>query len=599
MKSFGKLLSSVFWLMAAPLAAQNIQFSAGDADEGLTDDLRAASLVLSLTEEDETPVAQDLVAAARADYRRLLTALYADGHYGGSIAIQVNGREASSIPTFDAPNAVNRITINVTPGPRFAFGETNISPVPDGTELPDSFRPGSTAKTGRIRDAVRTVVTSWQDQGYAKATPGLQQITARHNADILDVNIAIATGPRLTFGNLTVTGNEAVRTERIRAIAGLPVGEVYSPQELVNAGRRLRATGTFDSVAFVEADDIAPGDVLPITAQIVETKPRRFGFGVELSTIEGLGTTAYWLHRNFFGGAEQLRVGTDISGIGGETGGIDYGVNLSFKRPAVLGPDTDFIFSSEISRQDEPDFILDQIELEATLNRLVREDLEVSGGFGLTTARERTDAGTREFTLLTAPLSATLERRDEPTDAKSGYYIDVEATPFLSIDGAANGALVFTDSRVYRTLGEEQKLTLAARAQVGSIFGADAEDSPADFLFFSGGGGTVRGQPYNDLGIDTEIDDEIVRRGGLSFAGAQLEARYSVTDSIGVVGFYDVGFIGDTTSPFEDGDWHAGAGIGVRYNTGIGPIRLDIGTPANGDNAGERVEVYIGIGQSF
>jgi translocation and assembly module TamA len=305
------------------------------------------------------------------------------------------------------------------------------------------------------------------------------------------------------------------------------------------------------------------------------------------------------LHRNFLGGAEQFRVEGDISGIGGETGGVDYGVNLSFKRPAVLGPDTDFLVSGGISRQDEPDFILDQLEVEATLNRLIREDLEVSGGFGLTTAREETDAGTREFTLLTAPLSATLERRDDPTDAKSGYYIDVEATPFLSIDGAANGALLFSDARVYHTLGESQKLTLAARTQVGSIFGADAEDAPADFLFFSGGGGTVRGQPYNDLGIDTEIDGEVVRRGGLSFAGAQLEARYGVTESVGIVGFYDVGFVGDTTSPFEEGDWHAGAGFGVRYNTGIGPIRLDIATPASGDNIGERVEVYIGIGQSF
>jgi len=97
----------------------------------------------------------------------------------------------------------------------------------------------------------------------------------------------------------------------------------------------------------------------------------------------------------------------------------------------------------------------------------------------------------------------------------------------------------------------------------------------------------------------TTIDGEEVRRGGLAFAGAQLEARVDVTDSIGVVGFYDFGFVGNTSNPFDDGDWHAGAGLGVRYNTGIGPIRLDIGTPASGDRAGERVEVYIGIGQSF
>ena len=72
-----------------------------------------------------------------------------------------------------------------------------------------------------------------------------------------------------------------------------------------------------------------------------------------------------------------------------------------------------------------------------------------------------------------------------------------------------------------------------------------------------------------------------------------------MTDNIGVVGFYDIGFVGETADPFGEGDWHAGAGLGLRYNTGIGPIRLDIATPANGDQIGERVEVYIGIGQSF
>ena len=66
-----------------------------------------------------------------------------------------------------------------------------------------------------------------------------------------------------------------------------------------------------------------------------------------------------------------------------------------------------------------------------------------------------------------------------------------------------------------------------------------------------------------------------------------------------MVGFYDVGQVGDTDLPLENGDWHAGAGIGLRYETGIGPIRLDIGTQASGDNVGKDVQVYIGIGQAF
>jgi translocation and assembly module TamA len=598
MKSIFRTTTCVLGLLALPLAAQDIEFFTGDASDGLRDKLRSASLVLSL-KSDETTQAQDYVAAARADYRRLLTALYARGFYSGEIAIQVNGREAAGIPPLDAPSQIDSIAISVTPGPEFSFGQTTVGPVPNWTEMPIGFANGSTATTDRVRQAVRTAVTAWKDQGHAKASPGTQQITARHTAQELDVIVAIVPGPRLTFGPLTVSGNEVVRTDRIIAIAGLPTGNVYSATDLARAERRLRETGTFDSVSLVEDENIAAGDVLPITAQISEAKPRRFGFGVEFSSIEGLGASTYWLHRNFFGGAEQFRLGGDISGIGGETGGVDYAITASLKRPAVYGPDTDFTFSSEISRQDEPDFLLDQAAVEATLNRLIREDLEVSGGFGFIATREETDLGTREFTLLTAPLGATLDRRDSLKNAKNGYYIDVDATPFLSIKGADNGARLFSDARAYRSFGTDDQFTLAARSQIGSVLGADALDAPADFLFFSGGGGSVRGQPYNDLGIDTALIGATVRRGGLSFVGAQLETRYGVTDNIGVVGFYDIGFIGETSNPFGEGDWHAGAGLGIRYNIGIGPIRLDIATPTTGDRAGERVEVYIGIGQSF
>ena len=140
---------------------------------------------------------------------------------------------------------------------------------------------------------------------------------------------------------------------------------------------------------------------------------------------------------------------------------------------------------------------------------------------------------------------------------------------------------------------------MAGRVQIGSVLDADLSEAPADFLFYSGGGGTVRGQPYQSLGIETVDGMDTVTTGGTSFLGAQLEARFLVRENIAVVGFYDFGQVGATATPGEDAEWHAGAGFGVRYNTGIGPIRLDLGTQANGDDAGSDLQVYIGIGQAF
>ncbi|MEO1638476.1 MAG: BamA/TamA family outer membrane protein [Pseudomonadota bacterium] len=581
-----------FTLCAGIATAQDVRLETNRAETAL----RAASLLLAL-EDDAAP--QDYIAAARADYRRLLTALYAEGYYAGDISITVDGAEAAGIAPLAAPDRIDQVVITVDSGARFRFGNVDVSPLPPDATISEALEQGERARSDAIGAGVRDGVNSWRALGFAKADVASQRIIARHDDRRLDVNVTLAPGPRLTFGPLLVSGAETVSDARIRQIAGLPVGEVYNPEELSRAAARLRRTGTFESVSLTEADDIGPNDTLPINALLSEAKPRRIGFGIEVASIEGLTLSSFWLHRNFLGGAERLRIEGEVAGISGETGGIDYRLGGTFTRPATFGPDTDYFISGEISREDEPEFLLDKIALETGFSRRLTDDLTVRAGVGLLRAREETEAETREYTLLTLPLDATLDRRDDASNATSGYYIDLTGTPFISTDGEIQGARLYADTRGYYSFGKSAALTLTARAQIGSVLGASISEAPADFLFYSGGGGTVRGQPYQSLGIDTVDGGETVTTGGTSFIGAQLEARYTIRENISLVGFYDFGQVGDTATPGEDAEWHAGAGFGLRYNTGIGPIRLDLGTQASGDNAGEDLQVYIGIGQAF
>ena len=585
-------LAVALGLLSGPASAQDVRLESQAAQGALN----AASLLLSL-EDDAAP--QDYVAAARADYRRLLTALYAEGYYSGSVSITIDGTEAAAIAPLAAPSQIGQVVITVDPGPQFRFGEVALAPLPPEAVINPNLAAGQPARSGEIQTAVREVASAWRDLGYAKVAVDSQRITAQHDTERLNVVVTFDTGPQLRFGALNVAGNENVSDDRVRQIAGLPEGTTFSPEELTRAERRLRRTGTFASVAFTEADDIGPNDTLAINAQLSEAKPRRVGFGIELSSIEGLTLSSFWLHRNFLGGAEQFRAEAEVAGIAGETGGIDYRIGASFNRPAVFGPDTDYFFTGEISREDEPDFLIDKIAFETGFSRIVTEDLTVRAGVGLLSAREETDVETREYTLLSLPLDATLDRRDDPTNANEGYYVDLSATPFISTDGEIAGTRVYGDVRGFLTVGEAERLTFAGRGQVGSVMGADLTEAPADFLFYSGGGGTVRGQPYRALGVETLQGMDLVTTGGTSFLGAQLEARYLIHDNIALVGFYDIGHVGETSTPTEGGDWHAGTGLGVRYNTGIGPIRLDLGTPASGDDAFGAVQVYIGIGQAF
>ena len=592
-----KFLAIALSVFGSAVLAQDISFAAPDASDALRAKLRDASLSLALG-NDNAPDSQDYVAAARADYRRLLTALYNDGYFGGTISIKVNGREAATLAPLDAPAKIATIAISVTPGPAFSFGQTQITPVHSATVLPNSFAPNLPAKTAVIKQAVTTAIDGWRDAGHAKAAPSGQSITARHPQKMLDVGVTLAPGPQLRFGQLTVTGNTDVNAARIATIAGLPVGEIYAPSQVTLAMRRLRKTGAFDSVSATEADQIGPDDTLPITINVSESKPRRFGFGIELSTIEGLKVSSFWMHRNFLGGAERLRVDGQISGIGGETGGVDYRLGASFDRPAIYGPDTDLFVRAEITREDEPDYLIDKASLEIGATRILSDDIVGEIGVGLLTAHEETPNLTRDYTLLTLPLAATLDRRDDKTDAKDGYYLRASATPFLSLQDSTSGARFYTDARAYRTFGDAGQLTLAGRAQLGAVLNTQINNAPADYLFYSGGGGTVRGQSYKSLAVDSVAGGTTIRTGGLSFAGAQLEARYQASENIGLVGFYDYGQV-SAGADFADATWHGGVGLGLRYNTGIGPIRLDLGTPAHGADAFGSLQVYIGIGQAF
>lgn len=580
-------------LAPAAAIAQDVQLDLSGGSDGLRQTLQAASLTMSL-EESGGGAAQDYVAAARADYRRLLTGLYSEGYYGGVISITVDGEEASRIDPLVPRGRVSRVVLTVTAGPRFTFGQAGIAPLAPGTTLPEAFATGRTARSSVIGDAAGAAVNGWRAVGRPLAETADQSITARHPDRQLDAVITVAPGPELTFGAIAVEGNDAVRSERILAIAGIPA-RVYDPALIDRAEENLRRTGAFSSATVLEGD--APdGKTLPLTISVVEQTPRRIGAGAEFSSVSGLTLSGYWLHRNLLGGAERFRVDGRITGLSGSTGGTDYSLGAAFLRPASYRQDTDTYVTATLGQLDEPSFFQRDLAFEAGRIRRIHDDVVLEYGLGFSAGEVSDDLGDRTYSLFYLPLEGTMDRRDDTFDAKDGYYANLQIVPFVGFGGTDNGVRMLGDGRVYRSFGADDRVTLAARGQFGAVLGAEAGTIPSSYLFYSGGGGTVRGQAYQSLGVDLGGGNEI---GGVTFAGAQLEARVGVTDNIGVVGFYDAGFVGADEFALTGGDWHAGAGLGLRYDTGIGPIRLDVAVPTTGARAGETVEVYIGIGQSF
>ena len=588
--SSATMCMAAFAVQAADVSMNALQ------DDDLDGALRGGSLLFEQTIlEDNPPSTTEVLAAAQADYKRLLAVLYDQGYFSASINIVVDGREAASIPPVQPPSNISRVKIRIDPGPRFQFGRARIAPVAEGTEIPEGFAAGQTASIGVLKNAVSAGVDGWREQGHAKAALSGQKLTADHPSRKVNADLTLDPGPRLRFGPLLIKGKSDVRRQRIIDIAGLPEGEVFSPEELRLSTERLRRTGAFNAVALSEAEEIGANGTLPITAQIADAPKRRLGFGAELSTLEGLTVSAFWLHRNFLGGAESLRFDAEISGIGGSSGGTDYSLSARFERPATFNEDTDFYALASLEQLDEVSYFSRQLDIEAGIKRIASAERTYTLGLGLRTAETRDVFGENKYTLLTLPLSAQFDYRDNTLNARNGYYIKADVKPFVALSGSDNGVRSYVDARGYKTFGAARPVTFALRGQLGSVYGPDLALTPADYLFYSGGGGTVRGQEYQSLGV--AVGSETT--GGRSFVGLSAEVRVDVTDSIGIVGFADMGYVGEEEFYDGSGIWHSGAGLGIRYNTAIGPIRLDVAVPTSGPETDEDFQVYIGIGQSF
>ncbi|SMX41846.1 autotransporter assembly complex protein TamA [Maliponia aquimaris] len=569
----------------------------GKEDGAIGESLRAASILATLKDSgDSAP--QDVLAAAQGDYARLVEALYAQGYYSATVRITLDGREAAEIPPFAPPARIDHVKIRVDPGKQFTFGRAVVAPINKRAPIPEGFAPGQPALATVVRDTAQVAVDSWRSMGYAKAQIADQKITARHPVSELDVTLTVDRGQRLRFGDVIVTEDSAVRAARIRQIAGIPRGEVFDPVEVEDAASRLRSTGTFRSVTLTEAETASPDGELDIVIDVTDRKPRRFGFGAELSSSEGVGLSGFWLHRNILGGAERFRVEGKATQLGGTGMNPDFSITARFEKPAVYGADTLFFATTGLSYDDEPDYIERKFALGFGVTRAFSK--QVSGELGISYSRSQiTDLWLpgepeRLLTLLSFPGALTIDRRDDKLNPTEGFYLRAELEPFTILNRSDYGGRYSFDMRGYRAFGADEGIVLAGRVQLAGLVGPDAMDAPPDFLLYSGGGGSVRGQPYRSL----DVDYGGLRLGGRSFLGLSTEVRVDVTDSIGVVGFADAGYVGAESFPDGTGDWHAGAGLGLRYDTPVGPIRFDVAGPVAGDT-GDGVQIYIGIGQAF
>jgi translocation and assembly module TamA len=573
---------------------------ADGASKNLNDRLETASALVS---DEKQPVSGDLgiVIKAREDRDRLVAVLYEEAYYGGVVRIQIAGTDLDLLPpnpTFDHSRPVP-VTVNVETGPVFKLGSIRFEGDAAGRDPAQyDLVPGGEAGSLVILKAGQKLVQDLKEEGRPLARPLERQVTANHANETVDVVLGAAGGPVAPFGTVTVQGTRTVEADFVRSYSRLDKGQRYSPEQLKKASDRLRELGVFSSITIREADQLAANGSLPLTIEVSEGKHRYFGFGLEYSSIDGAGVQGYWGHRNLFGEAESLRVEGAVSGIGATTdvATFDYSAGITYTKPGAFVPEATFVSKLEAKSETPDVYEAQSVVYSAGLSYELSETDKVSGGGEVAYIWTDDAFGKNEYLTLSLPVTYERDLRDNKLDPTEGYYATASAKPsyealrgnvFSSFEGSIAG---------YYGLGAEDGVVLAARVAAGTLIGTgELQDIPATRRFYQGGGGSVRGYAYREIS-PYNSDNEAL--GGRSYALASFETRVKVSEKIGIVPFIDVGTVATEIVP-DFNDIRAGVGIGLRYATPFGPIRIDFAVPLERYDGGNSFGIYAGIGQAF
>jgi len=560
--------------------------------------IRGASNLYALRREPPSGVV-GLLARARADVGRMTAALYREALYSGEVAIYIDGRLVQSFSPFDTlGTSPVPVRVVVTPGDAFTFGTVDASPLPPGENLRDTgLITGRVASSDAIVAAETSIANGWRKLGHPLAAVTQRDIIANHASRTLSVSLDVEPGPAADFGRVEIVGTNAVNPRLVERRAGIDPGDLYSSDVTARAERRLRDLGVFESVRVVTGESLDPDGTIPVTIEVGERKPRVYGFGVNYDNVDGFGANAYWMHRNLFGGAEQLRFDASISqNLADAFDQPDYRLAGTFKKPAVIGAMTDFTFGLETYRETTDAYQVTASAVEAGLTQEFSNTL--SGGLiaDLESA-EVNNAIQFENEYLIATLTGTLDwdRRDNRLNPTRGFRNFFTAAPAYNFDQAETFATFRNDFSIYQALDADRRFVLAGRVQGGAITVDDIRSVAPYRRLYAGGPSTVRGYAYQSLAPKNRKGDIV---GGKSMFAATAEVRYRVNSSIGLAAFVDAGNAFESYQPEFD-NLKIGVGAGVRYLTPVGPLRVDLAFPLEPDKDDSWVALYVGLGQSF
>jgi len=580
-------------LLASAAAADPRALVRGEMDDALRE-----QLIRAVGEVDAPPSNRfEARRRARGAMEAVEALLRSEGYYQPVLEDVVEGEET--------PVAI----VDVTPGRRFALTDVQVlwtEPAPDPqTDAAVRSEIGLTSgKPGRAADVISAegrIVAGLARRGYADAEAQPRRVVVDHAAFTVQPNYRIAAGPLVRLDGVRLETRGPTNPRWVAGLAPWQEGEVYDPEDVAELERRLLETGVYDGVgvALAPTEQTNADGHRPIIVTLTDRPRRILEAGATFSTAEGSGVDLIWTWHNRFGRADTLVWQARAADV-------DSRLGVALSLPHWRRPGETLRLSTALLNEDTEAYRRTALAVAADLQQRIGKTSWISYGVGLDAGQyheSRFDPVTqlpvvfdRDLVILTARASAYLDRSNDPLDPTTGWRLSASAQP-TAVTGEDTVLFLRTEAQAtaYLPLQDNAKTVLAGRVRIGSIVGGEELTVPADRLFYSGGGGSVRGFEYQ--GVGPRLPDN-TPRGGLSLFETSVEIRRDVWRNFQAVAFVDAGAIGFQETP-NFNNLRYGAGVGVRYKLPFGPIRADVALPLDKRDGDADFQIYVSIGQAF
>ncbi len=565
----------------------------GTKDGDLADLLAKVSNLKTL--EDRPPAsAEALRRRADGDLARLADAAHSLGYWDAHFSYDI-----------DVKTEPAKVVVKVVQGPLYHVAAIVVLG-PDRKNLaiahgkkPLPLKIGDPARTAPVVATESALLADLGNSGHAFAKAASRKVVIDNGARTMEVTYTFDPGPVMRFGPLAIKGLERLDPGYVERRLRWRRGITYDSAKVEDTRRVLLESGLFSTVQITPtADPAIPGEAR-MTIDATERAHRTIGAGIGYNTSQGAGARVFWENRNLFGNAEYLRLS---AAVGQQTD--DFLVN--FRRPDFLTANQDFLATAEIANDTPVAYNSRRAILTAGVER--RFNHLLTGGILLEGEQANVEQlaqsdiitsaqRTQHYTLVGIPAYLKLDTTDNLLNPTRGYRTQLSITPAHTL---STPDLTFVTNLVsassYWQPQFAERAIFAGRVALGSLDGAPLGELPADQRLYAGGGGSIRPYGYQLAG---PLDSNNVPIGGRSSLVVNLETRIRITDTIGVVPFFDAGSYYESNLPQLGHTLLYGVGLGLRYYTGFGPFRLDLATPLHRRSADSPIQVYISLGEAF